>query len=586
MRESFWNMTSKWKIMETDANLALMAEVLGISEITARCLANRGLRTKNSASLHLCPSEQRLHDIGLMADTAKALARIGQAIGSEKIVVYGDYDVDGITSTVILMKVLGRLGADCDYYMPHRVTDGYGLNAEAVRKIRETGASLLIAADNGVSAIEEIGLANSLGMDVIVVDHHEPQFSEANGGRTDILPRAYAILDPKLNGCPYPFKELCAAVLSFKLAGALCEFLGQSFDEKDELMTLAAIATLCDIVPLVDENRVIVQLGLRALNQNKLINPGLGSLIAIRGYLERPLDTYTVGYVLGPCLNATGRLESASIAVDLLLLPHDDKKKRAELAEELVRLNGERKNLTQECVDRLSSQIPENLPKVLVLVDKEAHESVAGIVAGRIREMTGRPTILLTAGDGQLKGSGRSIEKYNIFEAMLANRHLFTRFGGHAMACGLTMPECNVGLLEDALNRACSLDDNDFLEELMLDSELELGELSLALSEELALLAPYGKGNREPLFVTRRLYAESVRVLDEKRTLLFSFSKGGHRHKGVAFGKNAQYDKLTREAGANKAGGFFMDVVYSVDTNEWNGEKSPQMRVRDFQVSP
>ena len=576
-------MKIEWKLQDTDANLELMSEVLGLDKITARVLANRGVRSKNAAINFLHPSEKKLHDIGLMADTKKALIRIKDGIEAGKIVVYGDYDADGITSTVILCKVLRRLGADCDYYMPHRINDGYGLNTAAIEKISEMGAKLVIAVDNGISAIEEIALANNLGIDVIVVDHHEPAFTICDGIRTDILPPAFAILDPKLTGSEYPYKEICAAVLAYKLAGALCAFCGQDFVEKDELLVLAAIATLCDIVPLIDENRVIVKLGLRALNQNKRINTGLGSLISLRGYLDKQLDTFTVSYVLGPCLNATGRLESAAIAVDMLLC--DEVHKSEELAEELVRLNNERKNLTQECVDRLMQVIPDKLPKVLVLVDLKAHESVAGIVAGRIREATGRPTILLTMGDGALKGSGRSIEKYNIFEALLANNHLFTRFGGHAMACGITMKEENVCLLRDALNETCPLEEDDFKAEVLLDGELKLGHINLKLSKELEFLAPYGKGNEEPLFVSQRLYAESVKVLDEKRTLIFSFSKDGFRLKGITFGKNDLYDSITKEAGVNKNGGFFMDVVYSIETNEWNGEKNAQMRVKDFRLS-
>ena len=576
-------MKAEWKLQHSDANIALMSEVLGVSEFTAGVLANRGVRSKNAAFFFLNPSEEKLHDISLMAGAKKALERIRDSVGKEKIVVYGDYDADGITSTVILCKVLRRLGADCEYYMPHRVLDGYGLNAIAIEKIGETGAKLVIAVDNGISAIDEIALANNLGIDVIVVDHHEPAFTINDGKRTDILPAAYAILDPKQYACEYPFKEICAAVLAYKLAEALCILLGEDFAEKDELLPLAAIATLCDIVPLVNENRIIVKLGLRALNQNKQANPGLGSLIALRGYMDRNLDTFTVSYVLGPCLNATGRLESAAIAVDLLLSA--DAQKSMELAEELVRLNNERKNLTKECVDRLMKHIPKELPKVLVLTDLDAHESVAGIVAGRIREATGRPTILLTKGDGALKGSGRSIEKYNIFEALLSINHLFIRFGGHAMACGITIAPENVDMLRKLINDSCPLGEEDFGTEMLLDGELGLGQINLKLSYELECIAPFGKGNEEPLFASMKLYTENVKVLDEKRTLVFSFSKDGHRIKGVAFGKNELYDSLTKEAGVNKNGGYFLDVAYAIETNEWNGEKSVQLRVKDFRVS-
>ena len=577
-------MDCSWNLIETDANIELMSSVLGVGKVTAKCLANRGIRTKNAAIGFLSPAWSRLHDIKVIDDTLVALERIKAALGSEKIVVYGDYDVDGITSTVILCKLLRRLGADCEYYMPHRRHEGYGMNIEAVKKIKDMGATLIIAVDNGISAIEEIRLAKELGIETIVVDHHEPGFTQYEEGKKDILPPAVAIIDPKLANSKYPFKECCAALLVFKFAGALCEYLGEPFTEKDEFLVLAAIATLCDIVPLVDENRIIVKLGLQKLGKNKLVNPGLGSLIALRGYLDKTIDTFTVSFVLGPCLNATGRLESASIAVELLCASSGDVVKRGELADELLRLNNERKNLTQECVERILRTMPKELPKVLVLVDLEAHESVAGIVAGRIRETTGRPTILFTSGDGALKGSGRSIEKYNIFDALYKNKHLFIRFGGHAMACGLTMEAQNVAVLSDALNSDCELTEEDFLEKIMIDDELSLRDIDLKLSEELSFLAPFGKNNEEPFFLTRKLYTESVKVLDEKRTLIFGFSKDGCRLKGITFGKNELYDTRIKEAGVNKSGGFFMDVVYGIETNEWNNEKSVQLRIRDFAI--
>ena len=578
-------MASKWETKRTDANLPLMSQVLGVSETTARCLANRGLRTKNSALAFIRPDARRLCDIACMPDAQKALDRIAAAIEKkERIIVFGDYDVDGITSTVILSKVLGRLGADCGYHMPHRMREGYGMSAGAIRKIAGEGAGLVVAVDNGVSALDEIALANELGLDVIVVDHHEPRFDFGDGGRRDILPPAYAMLDPKTADNCYPFKEICAAGLSYKLAEALCRRMGADFREKDELLTLAAIATICDIVPLLGENRVLVQLGMKIFNENKFVNPGLGSLLENRGYLDRTLDTFSVGFVVGPCLNATGRLETASLAVELMMA--DDPKTRGELAEELARLNGERRSLTQTCVDRLMAALPEELPKVLVLTDTDAHESVAGIAAGRVKDATGRPTILLTLGDGAMKGSGRSIEKYNIFEAMLAHRHLFVKFGGHAMACGLTMPESNVEALREGLNADCGLSEEDFLPVTRLECELGLAEISLGLAEELALLAPYGKGNDEPVFASFGLYAETVRVLNEKNTLIFSFSQGGARVKGVAFCKNELYEKLAHEAGVNKHGGFLMDAAYTIETNEWQGARSAQLKLRDFRIMP
>ncbi|MCL2386256.1 MAG: single-stranded-DNA-specific exonuclease RecJ [Defluviitaleaceae bacterium] len=570
---------TQWIISETDANLKLMSEVLKISEITACVMAHRGIRTKNIALSFLAPSIDRLRDPMQLKDMSKALQRISAAIESnEKIMIYGDYDVDGIMSTVILYKALRRLNADCEYYIPHRIEEGYGLNIAAVEKLAKKGAKLLITVDNGISAITEVAAAVELGMDTIIIDHHEP---------VETLPPAVAIVDPKQADCEYPFKEMCAAGLVFKLSMALCEYVNTPLTthERDELLSLAAIATLCDIVNLSDENRILVNSGLAVLNANKLINAGLGSLITMRGYLEKTIDTFTVGFVLGPCLNATGRLGSAELAVDLLLASAEDTPKRMNLAQELTELNESRKSLTSECVERALATLPEESPKVLVLTDPEAHESVAGIVAGRIREATFRPTILLTKGDGAMKGSGRSIEGYNLFEALYAQRHLFTRFGGHAMAAGLTLPEENINPLREALNKDCTLTENDFRPKIQIDRELTPEDVTLALADELSRLAPFGKGNSEPLFAIYNIYAEKIRVMDEKNTLIFTFAtKKGRRLKGIAFGLNEAFAKATAAVKANKTGDIAMDVAFTIETNEWNKNVEVQLRIRDFRV--
>lgn len=559
-----------WLPRETDADLPLMAKTLGLSEITARVMANRGIRSKNAALSFLAPSVTRLRDAMSLRGMEAALARISAAIPREKIVIYGDYDADGIMSTVILLKTLRRLGADCEYYIPHRVEEGYGLNFGAVEKIAETGATLLITVDNGISAVEEIAAANARGISTVIIDHHEPG---------EILPAADAIVDPKQPACEYPFKEMCAAGLVFRLAAALCEFVGKPLatHERDEFLALAAIATLCDIVDLADENRILVTAGLAVLNANKLVNPGLGSLITVRGYLDKPIEAFTVGFVIGPCLNATGRLESAALAVDLLLAGENEKEKRFALAQELVELNETRKALTAECVENsLAALNSEEFPKVLVLTDFDAHESVAGIVAGRIREITCRPTILLTRGDGMAKGSGRSVEGYNLFEALYRHRHLFARFGGHAMAAGLTLPEENIPALRAALNAECTL--TDFRPKIKIDRELAAEEITLALSDELSRLAPFGKGNSEPVFTSRNLFAERVRVLDEKNTLIFTFrAENGRRLKGIAFGLNEAYPAAATE-------NVTLDAAYTVETNVWNGQTEVQIRLKDFRV--
>ncbi|MCL2839998.1 MAG: single-stranded-DNA-specific exonuclease RecJ [Defluviitaleaceae bacterium] len=568
---------SRWIMQSTDANIPLMAETLKISEITANVMAIRGIRTKNTALTFLSPSIDRLHDTLKMKDAEKAIIRIASAIPSEKITIYGDYDADGIMSTAIMYKLLKRLGANVQYYIPHRIEEGYGLNKNAVQKLAESGTQLLITVDNGIAAVEEVALANQLGMATVIIDHHAPP---------EILPPADAIVDPHQQECEYPFKDMCAAGLAFKMAAALCEYLNTPFVEKDELLVFAAIATLCDIVNLSDENRILVNCGLTIINKNKLINAGLGSLISIRGYLEKPIDAFTIGFVIGPCLNAAGRLKSATLAMELLLCHENDAEKRINLAQELMELNDARKNLTTGSVTRALAALPQadELPNVLVITDEEAHESVAGIVAGKIREATNRPTILLTQGDGAMKGSGRSIEAYNLFEALYTHRKLFTRFGGHAMAAGLTIPAENIPLLRTLLNRDNALTQDDFLPIIQIDRELKPEEITLKLSIELSHLAPFGKGNLEPIFITSNLYAESVRVLNEKNTLIFTFAYNGRRLKGIAFGLNEAYEAKIKAANGDKYGGIYMDVVYGIETNVWNNKAEVQIRIRDFQV--
>ena len=569
---------ARWILRETDANIALMAETLQISPITARVMANRGIRTKKTALSFLKTSINHLRPFLDMKDAQTAICRIKSAIKlGEKITIYGDYDADGITSIAILFKVLTRLGASVAYYIPHRVKEGYGMNKIAVQNIAADGTKLILTVDNGISAIEEIALARELGMDTIIIDHHEPG---------DVLPQAVAIIDPKQRDCPYPFKELCAGGLSYKFAAALCQHLNVPFTEQEELLVLAAIATIGDIVKLIDENRILANCGVAILNKNKLINPGLGSLITARGYLEKPIDMFLVGFVICPCINAAGRLSTADIAIELLLSDEEDK--RMQLTNQLIELNDVRKQLTTDCVERVLTDLAQQktpLDKIIVVSDTETHESIAGIVAGRIRETTGHPTIVLTQGDDAMKGSGRSSPCYNLYEALSKHKHLFLRFGGHYMAAGLTISSENIPLLREALNRDCTLTEEDFLPVLDIDSELEFKNITLELAHEIARIAPFGSGNHEPMFISRELVVENVRVIDEKNTLIFTLSKGTPRTiKGLAFGLNESYTKAIAEAGANKNGGFSMDVVCCVDVNVYNGITSVQVRIRDFKI--
>ena len=581
---------TRWNLLTTDANIKLMSQVLGIKEITATVMANRGLRSKNTALAYLqaqmnqnnqnnSNNQMSVLDSQLgMKDAKKAFDRIIKGIRQrERIMIYGDYDADGVMSTVILYKALKACGADVYFYIPHREEEGYGLNIEAIRAIKEEEHDLLITCDNGISDLAEIAEAQNLGLDVIVIDHHEPGFVEGPETETgpkikkqDVIPQAYAVIDPKQAACPYPFKEMCAAGLSFRLMESLYQYIGRDFSHLyNELLALAAFATICDIVDLVGENRAIVKHGLMVLNANKNLNGGLNQLITLRGYAEKPIDSFTVGFILGPCINATGRLESAEMSVQLLLSNNPVEQKK--LAKTLISLNEERKDLTTSCVDRALKKIEETNDKVIVLVDKETHESIAGIVAGKIKETVHHPTIVLTRGTdtGVLKGSGRSIESYNMFEALYAHRGLFIRFGGHAMAAGMTLKEENMEELKMALNKDCTLQDVDFQDIIHIDKELTPEDITLDLAKELEWLAPFGKGNRSPLFLTRNLKITALRIIDEKNTIIFGFGN----LKGIAFGLN---DVFSGQAGDT------IDLVHTVEANTFNGRTNVQIRVKDF----
>jgi single-stranded-DNA-specific exonuclease len=597
-----------------------MARVLGISPVCARVLANRGIRSKNAALAYLRADMgamgRVLSEKNGMKDAKKAFLRIAEAIANrERATVYGDYDADGVMATVILCKALRALGLDAGYYIPDREDEGYGLNADAVRSLKKAGTDLLIACDNGIAAHEEIALANELGMDVVVIDHHEPGLLEEaekseNGGDAGVMPnapreddamkRATVLIVPKQADCPYPFKELCAAGLSFVLMKAFYEYMGRDFSGlHDELLALCGVATVCDIVELLGENRALVKNALDVLNANKRVNPGLGRLIELKGYLEKPLDTFTLGFVLGPCINATGRLDSAEMAVRLFLT--DDENERNSLANALSALNEERKRVTAESAERVMAQAEAAVSaggRVLVLTDEQTHESVAGIVAGRVKDAFNRPVILLTrgalSGAPVLKGSGRSIEGYNLFENLYKNRALFLRFGGHAMAAGLTLAAENAPRLRERLDADCVLSEADFRETLHIDGELSADDITLELARELEICAPFGKGNREPLFLTRGLAVTSLRVIEDKNTLIFTFGSGARKLRGVAFGLNerflgalrGRFDEQTyRRMLSGFLDGLFIDAVYSVGANTYNGATSVQVQVRDFRLA-
>lgn len=599
------DLMTKWEVIAIPADIPLMARTLAVSETTARVMVNRNVRTKNTALRFLNPTLASLADPLLMKDMDSAARLAGEAAATgAKITVYGDYDVDGVMSSVILYKTLRAAGADVSCVIPNRESEGYGLNMEAVRRLAAEGTEMLIACDNGVASVEEIAEAKRLGMKVVVIDHHEPGFTRGEDGeKRETIPVADAMVDPKQASCPYPFKMLCAAGISYQFARAFHQRIGLPFTREKEFLALAMAATFCDIVDLQGENRVIAKLGLDALNEDSGLNLGLHTLIRAKSLEGKAIGGYAIGFILGPCVNATGRLGSAALAVELFTT--EDAERAEELAGTLVELNEIRKSMTALSYEQAVELIENSEVKdqaVMVLFHRDTHESIAGIVAGRLKERYHKPALMLTPSadfpeSHLVKGSARSIEAYNIFDGMSACKDLFERFGGHAMAAGVTLRAENVPALRRRLNESCGLTAEDFVEVVKIDKELDMSEATYELAEELARLAPFGKANKEPLFLTKGLTPCGLRVAEAKNTLIFTFGVPGtyRKIKGVCFGRVESFrnglaalyggeavEKIM--GGALREANFSMNVVYALDINAYNGNMSVQMKIKDFTI--
>jgi len=587
----------KFTLKKNGGDLQELSKRFKISETTAQVLLNRDVRTFADAQQFLYPSLSSLAPVDQMAGVAEAYAIIKEGLlKKDRIVVYGDYDADGVMSVAILVKALTALNADCSYYIPKRGEEGYGLNNEAVVKLKEYECDLLITCDNGISAMYEIGQAKALGMKTIVIDHHEPGFMEDGGKRIDVLPDADAVIDPNMRGCTYPFKRMCAAGLCYRFTAGLFEYLNKPNPDADEALAFACVATFCDIVDLRGENRVLAKNGLKLINDG-IGNKGLDALIKEKNLAGRTIGDFEIGFILGPCVNAAGRLEDAEQAAAMFLT--DDSNEAESIARRLNDLNEERKKMTAESYERIMDALPYPPDPVLVIYDETTHESIAGIVAGRIKDKTRRPAIVFTGGGELVKGSARSTESYNIFEELYKNRELFARFGGHAMAAGITIETRNIEKLRDALNEACALTEDDFEEAVKLDGILSLPQITYELAVELKLLEPYGKDNREPLFGSKNVAVTGIKFYDEKNTLIFYFSEDNETNKtprtikGVCFGKTDEFKSMLNErydgyelakimAGVLRAADLRLDIIYNIGINEYNGNVSVELKVRDF----
>lgn len=580
----------KWLLRNRKVDLKAMSEKYKISQLLCKLMVNRDIIDENIINSYINPVYKYLHSPKTMKDVVFAVDIIKRKIQeNKKIRIIGDYDVDGIISVFILYTALKKCGANVDYEIPDRIKDGYGINENIVKVAYDEGVDTIITCDNGISAIDQIQYAKDLGLTVIVTDHHDVPFIEEDGVRTFLSSQADAIINPKQIECEYKFKSICGAGVAFKLIEALYEEIGMDKEECYKLIEFVAIATVCDVVDLIDENRIFVKNGLEMLNNSK--NIGINALKKACGLEDKEITAYHLGFVIGPCLNASGRLDSAKKGLELLLMEDDEEAKN--LAQEIVDLNDARKNMTKEGVDRAVNIIDStdiNNDKILVVYIPDIHESLAGIVAGRVKEKYNKPTIILTKSEEGVKGSARSIEEYNMFEGLLACKELLDKFGGHPMAAGLSLQEDKVDELRKALNNKCELTDEDLTRKIMIDSSLPLEYLNLHLIEELNVLEPFGKGNSKPVFGVRDAKITKAMLLGKDKNVLKLklLTNNNITIDAMIFNDLENFEsKIIEKYGNEELDNLYnksnnnipMDFTFYPSINEWNGNKSIQIVV-------
>lgn len=564
----------KWMLQTKRADFEEMGRKHHISPVTARIIRNRDVIGPESVEKYLRGGLEDLYSPYLLKDMDKTVAILKEkAEKSRPIRIVGDYDIDGVCSTYLLYKALTRVGAVVDYEIPDRIKDGYGINESIIRAAAEEGIDTILTCDNGIAAVEQIGLARELGLTVLVTDHHDIRKEDGE----DVLPPADAVVNPKQSACSYPYPEICGGMVAYKLVRALYEAFHIPLEEWQDMLEFAAIATVGDVMKLQDENRIIVKEGLKRIGRTKSL--GLLKLIEKNDLDKDRMTAYQIGFVIGPCLNAGGRLQTAKLALSLLLSQEEEEADR--LASELKVLNDQRKDLTKEgtlaAVEQVEALYRDD--KVLVVYLPDCHESLAGIIAGRLRESFQKPAIVLTDGEEWVKGSGRSIESYHMFDALVGVKDLLMKFGGHPMAAGLSLLKENVEELRKRLNEQAALGPEDFVKKVWIDVPMPLEYISQPLIEELDLLEPYGQGNEKPLFAQKNLFIRSVRVLGKNRNAVkFSLAtEQGTPMDGMLF---ADGDSFLEELGNSRK----LDVIYYPEVNEYNGNKTIQIIIKNYKI--
>lgn len=583
----------KWFVINKGADFAGIAKRFGISPVTARLIRNREVMGDEAIARYLKGGIGELYDPHLLLDSDRLTDILVQKISEQKkIRVIGDYDIDGVMSTYILYKGITRCGGSVDFQIPDRMKDGYGINDHLIEQADEAGIDTIITCDNGIAAIGEIAHAKSLGMTVLVTDHHEIPYTEERGERHYKRSESDAIVNPKQMECTYPYKNLCGAAVAWKVIQILYEKCDIAVEESYDFLENVAFATVGDVMDLTDENRILVREGLKRIHTT--MNPGMRALILQNKLEPEQISSYHFGFVLGPCINASGRLETAKIALNLFL--QEDVKKASEIAAELVDLNAQRKDMTAEGVELAMQQVEEGNTgeKVLVVYLPDVHESLAGIIAGRIREACHKPTFVLTKSEDGVKGSGRSIEAYSMYEELCKCQELFTKFGGHPMAAGLSLPEANVEIFREKINACCGLTEEDFIPKIKIDIPMPVDYPDIPLVNELLLLEPFGKANVKPQFADKNLGIDRAVVVGKNQNVLKLTLKTerGKSISAVYFGdveKFREYygrkygENEVQQAFLGRTNGIRMSVVYYPEINRYQGNESIQIVIKNYQ---
>lgn len=568
----------RWVLLRKGADFEAISKKFHISPRLASLIRNRDVIGDEAINQYLKGTIAELYDGMQMKGMPQAVEILTEKIRDrEKIRVIGDYDCDGINATYILLEGLEKLGAKVDSDIPDRIKDGYGLNQHLIDRAHEDGIDTIITCDNGIAAAKEIEYGKALGMTIIVTDHHEVPYKENEAGRRYILPPADAVVDPRQEGCEYPFKGLCGAAVAYKLVEALCEANGQDVADLDYLLENVAIATVADVMDLTEENRILVKQGLEMLKRTS--NPGLRALIQCIGLEGKKIQAYHIGFILAPCLNASGKLDTAKRA--LALLRAKTGREADMLAGDLKALNESRRDMTDRVVDEAMAKVEQTDirgDKVLVIYLPDCHESLAGLVAGRVRENYYRPVFVLTDSEDGVKGSGRSIESYSMYEELTGCGDLLTKFGGHPMAAGLSLDKENVEKFKRRLNDQCKLSEEELTEKVVIDMELPFAAITEHFIEELEYLEPFGKGNAKPVFAARGVVMQHVKIIGKNKNVAkaTAIDASGNRMEAICF-RDAQEFAEQCERNNGK-----MSITFYPGINEFRGERQIQIVITHY----